>query len=86
MWPDRLLLYQSASAVAARTRSGAGHMRFIVMLFRSCPPLVARVQQGGAGGVNITARRPERLMMFTPSPPGADTVRPADLIGQLHSR
>jgi hypothetical protein len=56
------------------------------MLFYSCPPLVARLQQGGAGGVKITARRPERLMMFTPSPPGADTVRPADLIGQLHSR
>jgi hypothetical protein len=50
------------------------------------PPFVARPHQGGAGGVKVTTGRPERLMMFTPSPLGADTVRPADLIGQLHSR
>jgi hypothetical protein len=56
------------------------------MLFCSCPPLAARLHPGGVGGVNNTFRRPERLVMFTPTPPGADTVRPADRIGQLRSR
>jgi hypothetical protein len=56
------------------------------MLFCFCPPLVARLRPGGVGGVKIAVRRPERLVMFTPSPSGVDTVRPADLIGQLRSR
>jgi hypothetical protein len=51
-----------------------------------CPPLDARLQQGGDGGVNITAQRLERSVMFTPWPPGPGTVHPADLTGQLQSR
>jgi hypothetical protein len=51
-----------------------------------CPPVDARLQQGGDGGVNITARRLERSVMFTPWPPGTGTVRPADFTGQLQSR
>jgi hypothetical protein len=51
-----------------------------------CPSLDARLQQGGDGGVNITAQRHERSVMFTPSPPGTATARPADLSGQLQSR
>jgi hypothetical protein len=83
MWPDRLLLYQSASTVTARTRSSAGRLRFTVMVFCFALRLSPRLQQGGAGGVNVTARRPERLLTFTPS--GADTVRPANR-SQRHSR
>jgi hypothetical protein len=49
-------------------------------------PHDACLQQGGEGGVNVTAQRLERSVMFTPSPPGAGTARPADLSGQLQSR
>jgi hypothetical protein len=49
-------------------------------------PRDARLQQGGAGGVNITAPRLGRVVMFTPSPPGTGTARPADRSGQLQSR
>jgi hypothetical protein len=51
-----------------------------------CPPRDACLQQGGEGGVNATAQRLERSVMFTPSPPGTGTARPADLSGQLQSR
>jgi len=56
------------------------------MIFRICHPLVARLRQGGDGGVNIRGRRRVRSVMFTPSPLGTATVRPADLTGRLQSR
>ena len=65
--------------------SGAGHPRCSVM-FLFCPSLDARLQQGGDGDVNITAQRPERSVMFTPSRRGTATACPADLTGQLQSR
>ena len=65
--------------------SGAGQPRCSVM-FLFCPSLDARLQQGGDGGVNITAQRPERSVMFTSSPPGTATARPADFSGQRQSR
>jgi hypothetical protein len=51
-----------------------------------CRPRDACLQQGGEGGVNVTTQRVGRSVMFTPSPPGTDTARPADLSGQLQSR
>jgi hypothetical protein len=56
------------------------------MFFSFCPPRDACLQQGGDGGVNITAERVQRSLMFTPWPPGPHTARPADLSGQLQSR
>jgi hypothetical protein len=56
------------------------------MFLYFCPPRDAAFKQGGEGGVNITAQRLERSVTFTPSPPGADTARPADLSGRLQSR
>jgi hypothetical protein len=56
------------------------------MIFRICHPLVARLRQGGDGGVNIKGRRRVRSVMFTPSPLGTVTVRPADLTGRRQSR
>jgi hypothetical protein len=56
------------------------------MCFFFCPPLGACLQQGGEGGVNITGQRLECSVMFTPSPLGTFTARPADLSGQLQSR
>jgi hypothetical protein len=56
------------------------------MFFYFGPPRDACLQQGGEGGVNITAERVQRLVMFTPSPPGTGTAHPADLSGQLQSR
>jgi hypothetical protein len=47
------------------------------------PPRDACLQQGGEGGVNIAAQRLGCVVMFTPSPPGTGTARPADLSGQL---
>jgi hypothetical protein len=57
-----------------------------VMLFCFYPPRDACLQQGGEGGVNITAQRVERSVMLAPSPLGTDTARPADLLRQLQSR
>jgi hypothetical protein len=51
-----------------------------------CPPLDACLQQGDEGGVTAIAERLERSVTFTPSPPGADIARPADLAGQPSSR
>jgi hypothetical protein len=56
------------------------------MILCFCPPLDACLQQGGEGGVNVTTQRRQRSVMFTPSPPGTDIARPADLSGQLQSR
>jgi hypothetical protein len=64
-------------------RSGAGPLRRIVMFLYFSPPPDASHHQGGAGGVNSKGRRLERTELFTPTPPGADTARPADLSGQL---
>jgi hypothetical protein len=86
---DRDLLSKSANAMGLRHSIAirARPSRVItVMNFRLCPPLVARLRQGGDGGVNITAKRRMRSVMFTPSPRGTVTVRPADLTGQLQSR
>ena len=49
-------------------------------------PRDACPQQGGEGGVNITAQRLGRVVMFTPWPRGTGTARPADLLGQFQSR
>jgi serine protease Do len=68
------------------TQFGAGDPPCTVVFHCFCPPLDACLQQGGDGGVNITAQRLERSAMFTPSPVGAGTARPADLSGQLQSR
>lgn len=59
--------------------------RCIVMIFRFSPTLGACLQQGGDGGVD-TSQRSERSVMYTPSPPGTVTARPADLSGRLHPR
>jgi hypothetical protein len=56
------------------------------MFLYFCPPFDARLQQGGEGGVIITAQRRERSVMFTPLPPGTDTARPAVFWGAAQSR
>ena len=52
------------------------------MLLYFYPPFDARLQQGGEGGVSITAQRRERSVMFTPLPPGTDAARPAVFFGR----
>jgi len=65
---------------------GAGDPRSTVMFACLYAPRDACLQQGGEGGVNITAQRLGHVVMCTPSPRGAGTARPADLFGQLQSR
>lgn len=63
---------------------GQRPMAQIMSLYFS--PLDACLQQGGDGGVSITARRLACQVMRTPSPAGNVTARPADVFGQRYSR